>query len=398
MELKKISIYNFRSISIAENIELSNYTILIGKNNEGKTNVLSAVGIAINSIENPKSRYDVNFHQRLFSREFEYNLERDYPVRLNTGNYEKMQPTKITMNFNFTDEERKKFKELIGIKNNGLLCLEIKYIKNENTNYFISQFLVKGKKGKGATTYKNNINLILDFISDNFIFTYIPAVRTSEKSMDILQKIVSNRINELKEDSEYLNALSIIESKENQLLQTISEKLKPTLKKFLPDISQATISVTKNRNMYSRNMWSLMIDDGNNTDISTKGDGVKSLAALALLKGTTANKGFVAIEEPESHLHSGAIHQLDEVLRDISKNQQVLITTHNSCFVNSRCLSSNIIVSNGKCVPATSLTSLRNELGISLADTLVISDCVIVVEGKSDCRIYTAILKLLSKK
>ncbi|MBQ7445585.1 MAG: AAA family ATPase [Clostridia bacterium] len=85
MELKSVSIYNFRSISSAESIFLSNYTILVGKNNEGKTNVLSAIGMAIETIDNPLAKYDINFFQRSYQRDFEYNLERDYPVKLNTG-------------------------------------------------------------------------------------------------------------------------------------------------------------------------------------------------------------------------------------------------------------------------------------------------------------------------
>lgn len=392
MELRKVSIYNFRSISVAEDINLSNYTILVGKNNEGKTNVLSAIGIAIGTIDNPKTRYDVVFFQRGYFRDFEYNLERDYPVKLNCGDYSKMKPTIIRLDFQLSSDEIESFKKKIGIDNNGTLGIEIQYVKSDKFNYFVPKFLIKGKKGKGAKSYQDNMQLILEFISENFVFTYIPAVRTSEQSMDILQNIVNNRIGELREDTEYSDALKIIEKKENDLLESISKTLTPTLKKFLPDVKNASINTTRFRRSYSRNSWSLMIDDGNNTDIASKGDGIKSLAAIALLKGTSANKGFVAIEEPESHLHSGAIHKLDEVLKDISKNQQVLITTHNSCFVNSNRLEDNIVVSNGKCNAVKSLASLREELGISLSETLIISDHIIIVEGESDVKIYKRIL------
>ncbi|WP_435639669.1 AAA family ATPase [Carnimonas bestiolae] len=59
-----------------------------------------------------------------------------------------------------------------------------------------------------------------------------------------------------------------------------------------------------------------MIDDGFPTSIESKGDGIKSLAALGLLKNKaiSASASIVAIEEPESHLHPGAIHQIKEII------------------------------------------------------------------------------------
>ncbi|MBQ7445586.1 MAG: AAA family ATPase [Clostridia bacterium] len=309
-----------------------------------------------------------------------------------------MKPTKIVLAFLLNDDEKLKFKTELGLENNGDLCVEITYVKNEKFNYYIPNFLIKGKKGRGASTYKEKIRSVLKFVSENFFFTYIPAVRTSDQSMDVLQSIVNNRISELKNDSDYYNALKLLEDKETKLMEEISSTLTPTLTKFLPDVKNALITTTSKRRVYSRAMWTLMIDDGNNTDISSKGDGIKSLAAIALLKSTRANKGFVAIEEPESHLHSGAIHKLDEVLREISMHQQVLITTHNACFVNLANLESNIVVSNGECSPVHSLDKLREELGISLSETLIVSDNIIVVEGASDIRIYKKILSIFSSK
>ena len=50
MILEKISIKNFRNIITEQTIVLSNYTILVGKNNEGKTNVLSAICVAVSMV------------------------------------------------------------------------------------------------------------------------------------------------------------------------------------------------------------------------------------------------------------------------------------------------------------------------------------------------------------
>ena len=49
MKLTGLSITNFRSIKKAQNIKLSDTTVLIGKNNEGKSNFLAALAICLNN-------------------------------------------------------------------------------------------------------------------------------------------------------------------------------------------------------------------------------------------------------------------------------------------------------------------------------------------------------------
>jgi len=42
MRLIRFSVLNYRSITTAHKIEMSNLTVLVGKNNEGKSNILRA--------------------------------------------------------------------------------------------------------------------------------------------------------------------------------------------------------------------------------------------------------------------------------------------------------------------------------------------------------------------
>ena len=402
MKLVKMSIYNFRSIIKASDIELSNYTILIGKNNEGKTNVLSALNIAMNTIFDGERPYRARYNGRnKYRLDFVYDPERDYPVSKKDSISKN--PTRIILNMNLNEEEKDKFKKHLGFSNNGDLTLEIKYCLHPNNEaVVVPEFIFHGKKGKGASTYSNNRIQILKFIHENFKFTYIPAIRTSDKIYYTIENIISNQIIDLKKDKEYNDALEIISKKEVDKLSEIGAKLKDTLIKFLPEIKSTSINATVediSRRNFSLKNWDLMIDDGTLTNISFKGDGVKNLVSLALLKEYDYNNdGLVAIEEPESHLHSGAIHQLDQVLREISCKQQVIITTHNACFVNKNKINSNLLVSNGQCKPIATIQDLRNELGISISETLVTTDYVILVEGKTDEIILTKLLSLVNDR
>lgn len=51
MKINSISIANYRSITTVKELPLSDYSVILGKNNEGKTNILSAIKLAIVSLK-----------------------------------------------------------------------------------------------------------------------------------------------------------------------------------------------------------------------------------------------------------------------------------------------------------------------------------------------------------
>ncbi len=50
---------------------------------------------------------------------------------------------------------------------------------------------------------------------------------------------------------------------------------------------------------------------------------VQSLAALGLLKNSVRKTGaaIIGIDEPESHLNPGAIHQLQKIIKSLKKDK-----------------------------------------------------------------------------
>ena len=79
---------------------------------------------------------------------------------------------------------------------------------------------------------------------------------------------------------------------------------------------------------------------------------------------------ILAIEEPESHLHPSAIHQLRAVLADIASKHQVIMTTHCPLFVDRTSIKSNIIVHKNKAVPAKDVKEIRDILGVRASNNL----------------------------
>ncbi len=121
MKLVNFSVTNFRSITTAHKIEIANTTILIGKNNEGKSNILKALFIAMNTLQEPANRR-VSFsvaRSRYRNNENSYLWERDFPVNLQTR--KAVNQSIFRLEFELNEEEIYEFKDKIKSDLNGTL-------------------------------------------------------------------------------------------------------------------------------------------------------------------------------------------------------------------------------------------------------------------------------------
>jgi hypothetical protein len=173
---------------------------------------------------------------------------------------------------------------------------------------------------------------------------------------------------------------------------------------FLPAIKDVRFKIEEDRRFRAlRRSATVIVDDGTPTELNYKGDGVQSLAALALMRHASESSArgrtfVIVVEEPESHLHPKAMHSLKSVLNELSKNHQLVLTTHSPLFVDRDSVSSNIIVKNSVARPAKDIAEIRDLLGVKASDNLQLADLVLIVEGGEDRTALDAILKYRSQK
>lgn len=224
-------------------------------------------------------------------------------------------------------------------------------------------------------------------------------------TIDSIQRILYYELSFLEKKKEFKDAIKIIEDLQKEVLIPIEQKIKKTLQEFLPNIKDVQIS----KSSISRRMFfslnpntniEIMVDDGNLTSIEYKGDGVKSLASLAMLKDRFLKNtaSIIAIEEPEAHLHPEAIHQLIETINSLSVNNQIIITTHNPLFIQRNNLKSNVIIKQSIAKPAKDIKEIRETLGVLPEDNLINASFVLVVEGLDDKIILMKLLPIMSSK
>lgn len=394
MKLVSFSAKNYRSITSAHKIALSDVTTLIGRNNEGKSNLLKALGTAMVLLQNHAAGKNALRRVRtLLTSNDTYQWKRDFPIQLQNRKFSAH--TVLTLEFQLADDELIEFYSEIKSNLNGLLPLEIMLGKDNEPQFRVI------KSGKGTKSLTQKSERIAQFIASRIHFNYIPAIRTEKDTLDLIGILVEQELKTLEDDSSYKTAMDTIAKLQKPILDNLSIQVKDALHEFLPNIRSVQIDLTESTRRYNyRREVNVIVDDGVATNIEQKGDGVKSLAALGLLKSKNAKSGasILAIEEPESHLHPAAIHQVNEIIQSISQTSQVLIATHNPLFVNRSELKSNVIVTDGGATPAKNIAQIRDLLGIKASDNLINASYALVVEGAEDAKALKAILPTLSDK
>lgn len=392
MQLVNFSVSNYRSITAAHRITFSNVTVLIGKNNEGKSNLLRALQASMNLLTR-HSLPELRRSRVSYNEDEPYVWKRDFPIQFQ----ERKTSTHTTLKLEFLldDSEISEFRSEIGSNLNGSLPLEIKIGKDHVPTIRLV------KSGKGTKILNQKSAAVAKFIASRIHFNYIPAIRTDSAAIDLIGNMLSQELRALEKDSAYLQALDTIANLQKPILAELAERVQGPLKEFLPSINAVKIEISDSSRRFAlRRDISVIVDDGTATSIEHKGDGVKSLAALGLLKSQNSKGGasVLAIEEPEAHLHPSAIHQVNEIIQSIAATTQVILTTHNPLFVDRANVKSNIIVSDGSAIAAKNVAAIRDVLGVKASDNLTNANFALVVEGEEDAIALRALLPHLSDK
>lgn len=396
MELVSFSVSNYRSITSAYKLPIRRPTVLIGPNNEGKSNILRALVASLQflaSLGGVRLRND-RITSTIRPRDI-YDWSRDFPVSLQSKSPDG--ETVFDLEFRLSATEVERFREDVKSNLNGTLPIQLRFSAGETK-------LVVLKQGKGGTTLTNKAQVIARFVARHINFAYIPAVRTASAATQIVNDLVDRELSLIESQPEYTAALKALADLQRPVLAQIAASIKTTLGEFLPNVKGVAVQISEDaRYRALRRSCEIVIDDGTATALDKKGDGVQSLAALSLMKhashsGSSERSLILAIEEPESHLHPRAIHQLRQVLEDISAQHQVILTTHCPLFVDRTNLRSNILVNNRKAVPATNIAALRDALGVRASDNLRNAEIALVVEGEEDRKALTALLPVASKR
>lgn len=323
-----------------------------------------------------------------------YKWKDDFPISL--------QPTKpkgesvFELEFEFDDSEIVEFKAEIKSSLNGTLPLRISIGKE-------AWSIVVRKKGPGGKALTSKSAKIAAFISKRVQFRYIPAIRTATLADEVVAPMVSKELQSVEDLPDYMDAVAQIAKLQEPVLDKLASSIASIMKTFLPNLKSVKFEIAAETRYRALRRAKMILDDGSPTYLEYKGDGVQSLAALALMRhasesGAVGQNLIIAVEEPESHLHPEATHSLKAILQQLSAKHQIVVSTHCAVFVERGNIGANIIVNRQKARPAKSIGEIRDILGVRAADNLRHAEVILVVEGEDDARSLKAVLSAESSK
>ena len=392
MLLKSFSINKYRSIFRIDKLDVSStLTTIIGKNNQGKSNILKAINLVFDTINYVS---ELSLSKAIpWRREIRYDWNNDFPIQ--KRNKRNKQDSEISIEIFLDEKEKEELTNELSISLTSLLTVKVIYGKEQD---YIPNMEMSFRGISKKYFLESDTNDVVEktcvWLSKKINFQYIPAIRTDELADNIANNIISLELSQLapQKREKLQSALKQIAELQKPILSKLEKNLSATLKDFVPEIKQVSLkeknSPYRMRRYNEESGFYINIDDGSNTILSQKGDGIKSLITLGMMrqKGKSKiGKGLIlAIEEPESHLHPEAIRQISRVINDISEKNQIIITSHSPLFVNRNSVFDNIIVENNTATKAKNMKQIRDILGVIASDNLINSEFIIVVEGETD--------------
>jgi len=354
MKIKQIEIHNFRSIKSAK-FNLNDYSLLIGENNSGKSNVFRALRI-------------------FYENNLKYNEQTDFP-KFDTEDNESW----IEIEYLTDIEEQETLKD--EYKNEDNILKVRKILKTQDAKF---KPLIKSTQSN-IFAYENGE------LSDNFFYgaknisqsklgkvIFIPEISKIDDNLKmtgpsplrdminfVVKKVItkSNSFNILNQSFEKFNNDFKSEAKDDFSIDELEKDINK-------EVGSWNINFGLNINPIKptdivKNLVSHYVQDGNLDNkivsIDSFGQGLQRHLIYTLLKLSTkyiesstneAKKEFnpdytfILFEEPEAFLHPSQQEKMNINLRILSEedNQQILITSHSPIFVSKNISSLSSLV------------------------------------------------------
>lgn len=339
MRISKIKIHNFRSIKEQEVI-LGDYSILLGENNAGKTNVIRALRI-------------------FYENDLKFDAKVDFPKFITDD-----QESWVEIEFITTTEEQSNLKDEYKSADNILKVR--KFLKSDNkervktsqSNIFayengaLSSNLFYGAKNISESKIGNVIYIPeLSKVDDSLKMSGPSPLR--DMINFVITKIAkkSASFSKLEEDFEKFNSVFKTENTEGFSVQNLEKDINDEIKEWNIEFGLKVNPLRPNDIV--KNLVSHFIKDGflNNEEvkIDSFGQGLQRHLIYALIKLSTKYNDevkkekkefspdftFILFEEPEAFLHPSQQEKMNTSLQLLARGeeQQILITTHSPIFV-----------------------------------------------------------------
>ena len=307
LKLVNIKIKNYKSIKKID-MKLNDYNPFVGKNNVGKSNILSA----INLLMDPK-----------LSSEFKDNF------------YNSNKPLEISGTFKCDKTIDKKF-----IKEHK------NYMKQNSIDI---EIILKSNDKKKLERYYNNDKEVLKFSAKSSpdIVKSLPSVVyvKAEEILEETSKVKKNNSfgiliqNLITGDTFFKNYDKTINDALKKKHDNAFDKISDTINKEFKQFSEMRLKIKLPSPTLEDNLKNIKILTNDDKSMFDSGTAFHRLTILAILMASNkvnskkSKQLILLIDEPEIFLHPTLLYHMYQTLREYSQSSQVIFSTHNPNFI-----------------------------------------------------------------
>jgi AAA15 family ATPase/GTPase len=389
MKISKVSVNNFRSIKNSD-ISLDNFSIFVGQNNHGKTNLFEA----IEWFYTAKSSSDELYFDKIISNPIIVELEY---IDVTSDDIDKLS----------TEANKTKIRNLLGEETSFI----IRKSSVDHKRIYIVNGVDRGNPS-GLDTAINEFLPKLEYVNTKITLADVAKYKDKNPIGLMLSGVLTaivEQSDDYKKFKEQFKKLFEDDSSEVRIkLNELGTKVGVYLKKQFPEEVEVRFTVNPPQFSDLLKSFDTSVNDGVETKAEDKGDGMQRAIMLAIIqafadfrkKQSVGSSFLFLIDEAELHLHPSAQRLLKKALEDISKSDQVMLNTHSSVLVVDDCECQKLFkvekeqkITNITPVEEVQKIDVIYELLGGSPYDLLLPKNFLIVEGKSEYEFITEIKK-----
>jgi len=234
MRLASFTVKNFRSITDAYKLPLRDFAVLVGPNNEGKSNVLKSIVLALGLLS--RSRYYKSQRQLRYrygaEEDLAFSWNRDYPLTLQATQLDGR--SEFVLEFELNTAEQREFRTRTKLNLSTNLKLKLSLGREDAKLDLLLQGQAKQKVGP-------DLEEVARFVAERLDIQYIPAIRPSALAESVVDDLLARELALLEANAEYQELLGKLEAIQQPVLDALSSELTKTVSGFIPEVSAVSV-------------------------------------------------------------------------------------------------------------------------------------------------------------
>jgi putative ATP-dependent endonuclease of OLD family len=373
MIIKNISIYNFRGIEKLEKLEVSNLNTFVGKNDSGKSTILSSLECFFNekkfsnkdffrgNLEDEKTVIEISFSAQV--KIDDSALDENKEITISKEFHSEKGKIKAQAYYLSYDYLEEKYQDLWNKKEQELNLLIKEFGEEPKKSGRGKKNIIRIQQLKTLLTEKQRKNIkhkIGDLIKNlnNVYDISLPEylLFDAEQDLDIGATNFQSQFKPII-SAYFENAGNQTKQLEKELKKDLAkefEEIRKFMAKNVPELKQLN-PTTEFDWSKSLKKFDLNLEFNNqefDIPISHKGTGFKRLLMVAYFEYLASKKNvknqIFAIEEPETYLHPSAQDDLLQSIVRISEKSQFFLTTHSPIYAGATNGQNTILVTKNK--------------------------------------------------